>query len=631
MSTTFRRATLALTVALALALLIPAMAIAVPAPTFSTRWGTTGAGNGDFSGPNLIAADRLGHVFVADTSNNRIQKFSSAGVFDSSWVCTSTLNFPDGVATDRYGLVYVSEAGGQHVHRFSSDGNYAGQIGLGGGAGPGQFGTPTGVAVDPWEFVYVADQTANRVQVFAPDGTYVSQFGNGLLSAPTGIAIDPLGNIFVADTGHFRVVEFGPAGNFIRAFGSLGSGPGQFHAPRGLAFSADGNLLVTDQTNGTVQAFSTRGVYQYSFGQGGSIGQNTVGPFGIATDGTGIFVADIGDNSMKKFTFGAPKPVMRIGGANRFALAVNVAAARWPRWSGMRHVIIVNGEDYAAANALAVSPLAGVYNAPILLTTKGSLPSITNTALKQMRRASGPLAIHVIGDTRLVSRAAYNRIKADNRGGSVERINGHDPYTLSIGIAKRVKSVTDSRGTSSRYVMVFNAQRPSAFLDALFAGPAAARSGIPMLAVKNTSVPLAVTRALTTTFATREKLVVNSASYVPNAIYTQVGATVRLSNHGDHASSAADISMISRDGALTSWDSVGAVSTVPAALVAGPYEGLQNGVLLFTRKTVWPTANTTFFAFANSHSSVLNGQVFGSANEITGGTKWHFGFDLNTP
>jgi hypothetical protein len=40
------------------------------------------------------------------------------------------------------------------------------------------------------------------------------------------------------------------------------------------------------------------------------------------------------------------------------------------------------------------------------------------------------------------------------------------------------------------------------------------------------------------------------------------------------------------------------VSTLPAAIVAGPYEGLQNGALVYTRKTVWPSANTT-----NAHFS----------------------------
>ena len=636
MSKALRRGTLAFAIGLSLALVVPAVAAATPAPVFSSRWGVSGSGTGDFIAPNLIAADRLGHVYVADAGNNRIQRFTSAGAFGTSWNNngTTTMDYPAGVATDRFERVYVSEVGGHRVDRYDGDGGHQLSIGLGSGTGPGQFGTAFGIAVDPWGFVYVGDQSLNRVQKFAPSGTYISQLaatGPGALNGPSGIALDPLGDIFVADTFNNRVVEFGPTGLFVRAFGSLGSGAGQLNSPRGLAFAPDGNLLVGDQNNARVEAFSPTGAYQYSFGHGGAPSEQIAGAFGVATDGSGIFVSDMGDYSMKKFTFGAPKPVARIKAVNRYGLAVSVAAARWPHYKGMHHVIIVNGENSAVADALAVSPMAGVYNAPILLTTKAKLSAETNTVLKKMRSASGKLAVHVIGDTKIISKTTYNTIKADNRGGSTERINGHDPYVLSLAIARRVKSVTDSRGTSSNWVLVFNAQNPAAVFDALVAGPGAARSGIPMLAVKNSSVPTAIHNALVTTFAGKQKVAVNSAAYLSASLYSQISGAHRLSNHSDRAASAADIALVSRDGAFTSWDSVGAVGTVPAAIAAGPYMGLQDGVLLYTPRSVWPTPNTSFFTFANAHASVLRGIVIGSTNDVSDSTKAHFSADLNTP
>ena len=59
---------------------------------FITRWGRQGTGDGEFSvargywqelpsGPNGIAIDNNGNVYVADTYNHRIQKFTSDGVF----------------------------------------------------------------------------------------------------------------------------------------------------------------------------------------------------------------------------------------------------------------------------------------------------------------------------------------------------------------------------------------------------------------------------------------------------------------------------------------------------------------------------------------------------------------------
>jgi DNA-binding beta-propeller fold protein YncE len=634
-----RRLTLPAVLTLVLVFIVPAVALATPAPVFSSRWGVSGSGNGDFSSPNLIATSRSGYLFVADSGNNRIQRFTSAGVYESQWNNNGDtgMSFPYGVATDRLGYVYVTEAGNQRVDKYDFNGvHHLPKFGLGGGVGPGQFGTPFGIAVDPWGFVYVGDYSLNRVQKFAPDGTYMSQLaatGVGALNGPSGLAIDPLGNVFVADTFNHRIVEFGPTGLFVRAFGSLGTAAGQLNTPRGLAFAPDGNLLVTEQQNAPsrVSAFSPSGAYQYKFGFGGSAGQNLFGAFGLATDGTGIFVGDIGDYSMKKFTFGAAKPVARISGKNRYALAASVAAARWPRYRGMKHVIIVNGEDSAAANALAVSPLAGVYDAPILLTKKAALSADTNTALKAMRAASGKLTIHVIGDTRLISRATYNKIKADNRLGSVERISGHDPYTLSIAIAKRVKSVKDSRGLPTDFVFLFNAQKPAGYLDALLAGAGAARSGVPMLAVKNSSVPTAVNKTLATTFAGKAKVSVSSSTYLSDAVLLQAGGVARLSQHADRAGSGADIALLSRAWYFTSFDSVGAVSTFPAALVAGPYQGLQDGALIYTRKTVWPGANTVLFGSGLAKSGFMRGVVIGSTSDITNTTKSRFSADLNTP
>ena len=56
-----------------------------PACTFVLTWGSFGSGNGQFESPVGVATDGSGNVYVADTGNNRIQKFDASGTFLTTW------------------------------------------------------------------------------------------------------------------------------------------------------------------------------------------------------------------------------------------------------------------------------------------------------------------------------------------------------------------------------------------------------------------------------------------------------------------------------------------------------------------------------------------------------------------
>ena len=52
---------------------------------FLTQWGSSGSATGQFNGLRSAEVDGAGNVYVADTFNDRIQKFDGSGNFLTSW------------------------------------------------------------------------------------------------------------------------------------------------------------------------------------------------------------------------------------------------------------------------------------------------------------------------------------------------------------------------------------------------------------------------------------------------------------------------------------------------------------------------------------------------------------------
>ena len=84
--------------------------------TFSAVSASTGSGQFNF--PRGIAVDEKGNVYVADTNNHRVQKFSHTGRSLTKWGSygsgKSQFNNPQGIAVDSKGNVYVCDLGLGH-------------------------------------------------------------------------------------------------------------------------------------------------------------------------------------------------------------------------------------------------------------------------------------------------------------------------------------------------------------------------------------------------------------------------------------------------------------------------------------------------------------------------------------
>ena len=94
----------------------------------------------DFIAPRGVAANGDGHVFVADTFNDRIVEFDSSGFLVRGWGRFGSgdgqFDSPRGIATNAAGHVFVADTGNDRIQEFDSSGNFIRKWGARGRGGP---------------------------------------------------------------------------------------------------------------------------------------------------------------------------------------------------------------------------------------------------------------------------------------------------------------------------------------------------------------------------------------------------------------------------------------------------------------------------------------------------------------
>ena len=282
---------------LAVALLLAPVG-AAQCPPFLTKWGSGGDRDGQFNRSRGLTVSAAGDVYVADTFNDRIQKFDANGTF--LFEIDDRLRKPSGVATDAAGNLYVADTHRNRIRKYDSTGQFLTEFGSQ-GAGNGQFESPSDVAVDPAGNLYVADTGNHRVQKLDATGGYLAQW-NGL-SAPRGIATDDAGSMFVADSGHNRILVYDAGGTLQCEWGSSGSGDGEFSNPTGIDVDGRGIVYVADAFNHRIQTFDSCGAFLCKWGARGAGDGDLSQVHDVAPSPSGdvVYVCDFGNSRIQAF------------------------------------------------------------------------------------------------------------------------------------------------------------------------------------------------------------------------------------------------------------------------------------------------------------------------------------------
>jgi uncharacterized protein (TIGR03437 family) len=195
--------------------------------------------------------DSASNLYVADSGNNRIRRFTQGGVAstvagngsrgstgDGGSALSASLSVPVGIAVDTTGVMFISEESGNRIRRVGTDGimstwagtGTAGFAGDGGPASAALLQTPGGLALDRAGDLYIADAANDRVRVvqvvlpsyqISTSALSISVKSGGDLSPNQGVALTPS----LAGIPYTTSVSFSGGGQWLQVTPANGSMP----------------------------------------------------------------------------------------------------------------------------------------------------------------------------------------------------------------------------------------------------------------------------------------------------------------------------------------------------------------------------------------------------------------------
>ncbi|HXC65313.1 MAG TPA: NHL repeat-containing protein [bacterium] len=274
--------------------------------------GGSGLAPGALNSPRGLGVAPNGDVYVADLGNGRVSAYGKDGSFklvfgklgpEPGKAKQGQFNEPSGLAVGPDGSVYVADTWNQRIQKFDAKGKYLSEIDDG-------FYSPRNVAVDRAGNIYVADTGHSQVKVLDPSGHEIKVLGGpggggGEFREVFGIAINSMGEIYVADPGNRRIEKFSalPACQYVKSVKVAGwKGPEPFWPM--LAVDKQDMVYAVDGNNHKVWIYDSVLAYRGTLG-GNDAAEFLSAPLGIgfAPDGS-LWLSDKDAN--KLIELGAP-------------------------------------------------------------------------------------------------------------------------------------------------------------------------------------------------------------------------------------------------------------------------------------------------------------------------------------
>ena len=210
-------------------------------------WGGKGDGDGQFQDIKSIAVDKENKIYVLDRTKNRVQKFDSRGNFITKWGEKPTadhgiyeLDDPRFVGVDNNLNVYVSSNG--NLKKFHNDGDYIGTI------RPKINGSfwlkKMDAAGNSYASKIIVNKNYHLVGGIGIDGR---KYTRGEHASIQSMVFDSQNNMYTIDGEKSAIQKFSKSGKYIRQWGEYGDGKGRFvHRKLDLAINNFDEIYVLD-------------------------------------------------------------------------------------------------------------------------------------------------------------------------------------------------------------------------------------------------------------------------------------------------------------------------------------------------------------------------------------------------